>query len=547
MTIDASASSQFVSALLLAGARFDEGVDVRHVGKPVPSLPHIEMTVAMLRERGVEVDDSDANRWVVAPGPDPRPSTPPSSPTSPTPHRSSPGRRHGRHGDASRTGRAATTQAGDALRDILTADGLRGRPSTTRACTVTGAERLAGVDLDLHDVGELDPGVAALCALADSPSHLRGIAHIRGHETDRLAALATELGGLGADVDRARRRTHASARRPCTAASSTPTPTTGWPTPASSSASAVDGVLVEDIATTAKTFPDFAVGVDRRGGSVAGERRYTEQDHEHYERPRRRTRPRTKDRPVLRRRRRTVVVVTVDRGRFTLLVDGTPGDGDEVAPARAARAWSSATASAWSATPAAPTASLARIVEVGERSTMLRRTADDDDPVERVIVANADQLVVVTALADPEPRPRLIDRALVAAYDAGMAPLLVPHQGRPRRPRDTALDLPLARGAVGGHPPQGGVPATSTEVRDRLRGRTSVLVGHSGVGKSTLVNALVPDAAPRGRHRQRRHRPRPAHLHLGLPRSTLPDGDAAGSSTPPASGPSGWRTWSRST
>ena len=79
---------------------------------------------------------------------------------------------------------------------------------------------------------------------------------------------------------------------------------------------------------------------------------------------------------------------------------------------------------------------------------MLRRTADDDDPVERVIVANADQLVVVAALADPEPRPRLIDRGLVAAYDAGMDPLLVPDQGRPRRPRRAAVDVPAARRAA---------------------------------------------------------------------------------------------------
>ena len=90
MTIDASASSQFVSALLLAGARYDVGVDVRHVGKPVPSLPHIEMTVQMLRQHGVEVDDADANRWAVAPGPRRARWTTPSSPTCPTPRPSSP-------------------------------------------------------------------------------------------------------------------------------------------------------------------------------------------------------------------------------------------------------------------------------------------------------------------------------------------------------------------------------------------------------------------------------------------------------------------------
>jgi len=134
--------------------------------------------------------------------------------------------------------------------------------------------------------------------------------------------------------------------------------------------------------------------------------------------------------------------------------------------------------------------SLARIVTVDERTTVLRRTADDDDPVERVIVANADQLVIVTALADPEPRQGLVDRALVAAYDAGMDPLLCL----------TKADLADPEPLLAGYRPLG-VPyvvtqrgADLTEIRDRLEGRTSVLIGHSGVGKSTLVNVLVPDA-----------------------------------------------------
>ncbi len=260
VTLDASASSQFVSALLLAGARYDDGVDVRHVGKPVPSLPHIEMTVAQLRQRGVEVDDSDANRWVVRPGP-----------VAALDQQIEP--------DLSNAGpflAAAlvtggrvrvkdwplhTDQAGDAWRDILTAMGAEVERDGADLVASAG-ESLRGVSLDLHDVGELTPVVAALAALADSPSALSGIAHLRGHETDRLGALAAELNALGGDVVVT---ADGLAIRP------TPLRSGVFHTYADHRMAhagtvlglAVPGLRVEDVDTTAKTFPGFAAAWER--------------------------------------------------------------------------------------------------------------------------------------------------------------------------------------------------------------------------------------------------------------------------------------------
>jgi ribosome biogenesis GTPase len=216
--------------------------------------------------------------------------------------------------------------------------------------------------------------------------------------------------------------------------------------------------------------------------------RYSDQDVEHYDRPRRRTRPRTKERPTY-DDAVDGVVVTVDRGRFTLLVDdrrvmamkARPLGRKGVVVGDRVRVVGDASGDP---------GSLARIVEVRERRTTLRRTAEDDDPVERVIVANADQLVVVTALADPEPQPRLIDRALVAAYDAGMQPLLCLTKSDLADP-ETLLVTYRSLGVPWVVTQRG---ADLTELRERLSGRTSVLLGSSGVGKSTLVNALVPDA-----------------------------------------------------
>jgi 3-phosphoshikimate 1-carboxyvinyltransferase len=255
VVIDASTSSQFVSALLLAAPRFEEGVDVRHDGKPVPSLPHIEMTVACLRARGVEVDDGDANRWRVLPGPIAardvaiEPDLSNAAPFLMLALTSG-----GRVTVADWP--AVTTQAGDALRGILEQMGAEVTLADD-GLTVRGTGAIHGIDVDLHDVGELAPAVAALAALADSPSHLRGIAHIRGHETDRLAALARELTALGGDVTE-----HADglAVRPAPLHGGT------FHTYADHRmaqaavvvGSAVPEVVVEDVETTSKTFPGFA-------------------------------------------------------------------------------------------------------------------------------------------------------------------------------------------------------------------------------------------------------------------------------------------------
>lgn len=221
-------------------------------------------------------------------------------------------------------------------------------------------------------------------------------------------------------------------------------------------------------------------------------------EHDVRTRPGRGSRPRTKQRPEHADAERALVT-GVDRGRYALLLGDdeprtvlamkarelgrqrvVPGDRVDVVGDTSGR-----------------DGSLARIVRIADRTTVLRRTADDTDPVERVIVANADQLVVVTALADPPPRTRMIDRCVVAAYDAGMDVLLCLTKADLADPAplvDQYAPLGVAVVVVG----RGADELTLdglAEVRARLEGRTSVLVGHSGVGKSTLVNALVPAAA----------------------------------------------------
>ena len=217
--------------------------------------------------------------------------------------------------------------------------------------------------------------------------------------------------------------------------------------------------------------------------------RYDEHDYESYDRPGRRSRPRTKDRPTY-DDAVPARVVTIDRGRYACVLDD-----DNPVVAMKSRALGRKGVVVGDRVrlvgdTSGAEGTLARIVEVEERKTVLRRTADDDDPYERVIVANADQLVIVTALANPEPRLGLVDRALAAAYDADIDPLLCL----------TKADLASPEPLLEVYRPLG-VPfvvtqrgADLTEVREHLRDRTSVLLGHSGVGKSTLVNALVPGA-----------------------------------------------------
>ncbi|MFG3348016.1 3-phosphoshikimate 1-carboxyvinyltransferase [Streptomyces sp. NPDC048018] len=256
--IDASSSSQFVSALLLSGARFNHGVEVRHVGDRLPSLPHIRMTVDMLRAVGAQVDEpehgGEPDVWRVAPSallgrdlvvePDLSNAQPFLAAALVTGGRVTvpdwPER---------------TTQPGDALREIFTVMG-GSCELTERGLTFTGSGRIHGIDIDLGEVGELTPGIAAVAALADSPSTLRGVAHLRLHETDRLAALTKEINGLGGDVTETGDGLHIR-----------PRPLRGgvfhtyhdhrMATAGALLGLAVKGVEIENVRTTEKTLPDF--------------------------------------------------------------------------------------------------------------------------------------------------------------------------------------------------------------------------------------------------------------------------------------------------
>ncbi|WP_035812215.1 ribosome small subunit-dependent GTPase A [Jiangella gansuensis] len=212
-------------------------------------------------------------------------------------------------------------------------------------------------------------------------------------------------------------------------------------------------------------------------------------------RPGRGSRPRSKLRPA-HANARPGLVTAVDRGRYTCFLDGPPA---RVVTAMTARELGRKAVVVGDRVGlvgdvSGQPGSLARIVRVEERSTVLRRTADDDDPVERVVVANPEQLLVVTAVADPEPRPRLIDRCLVAAFDAGIKPLLCVTKADLADPSQllatyAPLDVPTV---VTQATDDGGIDPSP--VAEHLRDRVTVFVGHSGVGKSTLVNAMVPGA-----------------------------------------------------
>ncbi len=252
--VDASGSSQFVSGLLLAGARYAQGLTVRHTGPTLPSLPHIEMTVEVLRAAGVEVDDSRPGIWQVAPG------TVSGRDVRVEPDLSNAAPFLAAALVAGGTVRVpgwptTTTQPGALLPALL--ERMGGRTALVGdVLSVTGTGAVHGIDVDLRAASELAPTIAALAVLADSPTRLRGIAHMRGHETDRLAALAGEITARGG-----------WAQQTSDGLVITPRPVAGglWhayadhrmATAGALVGLAVQGIEVDDVDSTAKTLPGF--------------------------------------------------------------------------------------------------------------------------------------------------------------------------------------------------------------------------------------------------------------------------------------------------
>lgn len=252
--IDASASSQFVSGLLLAAPRYVQGIDVAHVGPPVPSLPHIRMTILMLRQAGVEVQDETPERWRVAPGPihaadlDVEPDLSNAAPFLAAALITG--------GEVTVTGwPATTTQPGDLLRDLLARMGAECRLGPD-GLVVRGGGRILGIDADLREMSELVPTIAGIAAVAEGPSTLRGIEHMRGHETDRLAALAAEINNLGGDVAETPDGLHIRPR-PLHGGVFRTYADHRMATTGALLGLVVPGIEVEDIATTGKTLPGF--------------------------------------------------------------------------------------------------------------------------------------------------------------------------------------------------------------------------------------------------------------------------------------------------
>lgn len=258
VTIDASGSSQFVSALLLAAVRFDSPLTLRHdahtPGAGIPSLPHVAMTVEVMRAAGAQVEQLSDSEWRVAP------STLPGLDVTVEPDLSNAGPFLAAAVVTGGTVRipdwpADTTQGGDHWRSIMPEFGARVELADG-TLSVTGPDTISGVDLDLSAAGELAPTTAAICALASGPSRLRGIAHLRGHETDRLAALRTELNRLGCNVTETE---DGLVIEPATLHGGV---FHSYEDHRMATAGAIIGlkvpeVRVADIATTAKTLPDF--------------------------------------------------------------------------------------------------------------------------------------------------------------------------------------------------------------------------------------------------------------------------------------------------